>query len=115
METAPGREIPRVPSPYERFRWLPRLPKVRKRIIATVQPALERYHRLSLRFERPYTQHPKAVREIRRVDLALFVVVFVVVVATGLAGLVPMFLRPLPPRAFLLPCASRLWLPRPPV
>src|SRR5947199_5542492 len=70
METAPGREIPRVPSPYERFRWLPRLPKVRKRIIASVQPAVERYHRLSLRFERAYTQHPKAVREIRRVDLA---------------------------------------------
>src|SRR5256885_249716 len=27
-ETATGREIPRVPSPYERFRWLPRLPRV---------------------------------------------------------------------------------------
>src|SRR5205823_3891697 len=108
METAPGREIPRVPSPYERFRWLPRLPKVRKRIIASVQPALERYHRLSLRFERAYTQHPKAVREIRRVDLALFVVVFVVVVATGLVGLVQMFLRPLPPNASLLPSAAEL-------
>src|SRR5213078_5415500 len=108
METAPGREIPRVPSPYERFRWLPRLPKVRKRIIASVQPALERYHRLSLRFERAYTQHPKAVREIRRVDLALFVVVFVVVVATGLVGLVQMFLRPLPPNASLLPSAAVL-------
>ena len=108
METAPGREIPRVPSPYERFRWLPRLPKVRKRIIARVQPAVERYHRLSMRFERAYSQHPKALREIRRVDLALFAIVFVVVVATGLVGLVQMFLRPLPPNASVLPSAAVL-------
>src|SRR5438552_16695590 len=106
VETARAREIPRVPSPSARFRWLRRLPKVRKRIIASVQPALERYHRLSLRFERAYTQHPKAVREIRRVDLALFVVVFVVVVATGRVGLVQMFPRPLPPSASLLPSAA---------
>src|SRR5947199_7033027 len=108
METAPGREIPRVPSPYERFRWLPRLPKVRKRIIARVQPAVARYQRLSIRLERAYSQHPKALREIRLVDLALFAIVFVVVVATGLVGLVQMFLRPLPPNASVLPSAAVL-------
>lgn len=112
METTAGREVPRVPSPYVRFRWLPRLPKVRRRLIALVQPALERYHRLSLRFERSYAQHPKAIREIRRVDLALFVVVFVIVVGTGLVGLVQMFLRPLPASASALPSAAVLSLSR---
>src|SRR5439155_755421 len=42
------------------------------------------------------------------VDLALFAIVFVVVVATGLVGLVQMFLRPLPPNASVLPSAAVL-------
>jgi len=108
METVTGREIPRVPSPYERFRWLPRLPGVRHWILARLQPIAAGYHRLSLRFERGYSGHPKVIKDVRRIDLALFIVVFVLVVSTGLIGLVQMFLRPLPPAAALLPSAALL-------
>ncbi len=108
METATGREIPRVPSPYERFRWLPRLPRVRHWILARLQPVALGYHRLSLRFERTYSGHPKVIKDVRRIDLALFVAVFVIVVSTGLIGLAQMFLRPLPPSAALLPSAAFL-------
>jgi len=108
METAPGREIPRVPSPAERFRWLPRLPRVRRTLLTRLQPAVEAYHHLSLRLERAYSTHPKVLKEIRRVDLVLFVIVFVIVVSTGLIGLVQFFLRPLPPAASLLPAAASL-------
>ncbi len=87
METATGREIPRVPSPYERFRWLPRLPRVRHWILARLQPVALGYHRLSLRFERTYSGHPKVIKDVRRIDLALFVAVFVIVVSTGAAFL----------------------------
>src|SRR5207247_1698767 len=108
METATGREIPRVPSPYERFRWLPRLPRVRHWILARLQPVALGYHRLSLRFERSYSGHPKVIKDVRRIDLALFVVVFILVVSAGLFGLAQMFLRPLPPSAALLPSAAFL-------
>src|SRR5213596_952010 len=108
METATGREIPRVPSPYERFRWLPRLPGVRHWILARLQPVALGYHRLSLRFERSYSGHPKVIKDVRRIDLALFVVVFILVVSAGLFGLAQMFLRPLPPSAALLPSAAFL-------
>src|SRR5213595_2950674 len=107
-ETATGREIPRVPSPYERFRWLPRLPRVRHWILARLQPVALGYHRLSLRFERTYSGHPKVIKDVRRIDLALFVVVFILVVSAGLFGLAQMFLRPLPPSAALLPSAAFL-------
>jgi len=108
METVSGREIPRVPSPYERFRWLPRLPGLRHWILTRLQPIGVGYHRLSLRLERAYSGHPKVIKEVRRIDLALFIVVFVLVVSAGLIGLAQMFLRPLPPSAALLPSAAFL-------
>jgi len=92
----------------ERFRWLPRLPGVRHWILARLQPVALGYHRLSLRFERSYSGHPKVIKDVRRIDLALFVVVFILVVSAGLFGLAQMFLRPLPPSAALLPSAAFL-------
>jgi NitT/TauT family transport system permease protein len=56
--------------------------------------------------ERVYSEHPKAIRELRRIDLVLFAIVFVLVVGTGLVGLVQMFLKPLPSGAALLPSAA---------
>src|SRR3989449_619137 len=108
METVTGREIPRVPSPYERFRWLPRLPRLRQWTLARLQPVAARSHRMSLQFERAYSGHPKVIKEVRRIDLALFLIVFVLVVSTGLIGLAQMFLRPLPLSAALLPTAAFL-------
>ncbi|HYY48700.1 MAG TPA: ABC transporter permease subunit [Thermoplasmata archaeon] len=108
MEVASGREVPRVPGPYERFRWIPRLPRARRQAALWVRPVVARYARVSARLERTYTAHPKVLREIRRIDYFLFLVVFTIVVSTGLVGLGGMFLRPLPSSANLLPTAAAL-------
>ncbi len=108
LDTATGREIPRVPGPYERFRWLPRLPRLRREVFARLQPAAETYHRLSHRIDRAYSAHRKFVREVRLVDLTMFVIVFLIVTITGLVGLAQLFLRPLPTDAALLPMAALL-------
>ncbi|HKW43808.1 MAG TPA: ABC transporter permease subunit, partial [Thermoplasmata archaeon] len=106
METVSGREIPRVPSPYERFRWLPRFPTVRRTLITRLRPAVAVYHRVSARVDHAYRAHAKIIRFLRIIDLAMFLVIFVIVVASGMVGLVQLFLRPLPPRAALLPAAA---------
>jgi NitT/TauT family transport system permease protein len=108
MEVTTGREVPRVPSPYERFRWIPRLPRARRQAALWLRPVVARYHRLSGRLERTYAAHPKVLREIRRIDLVMFLIVFVIVVSTGLVGLTRMFMRPLPPDVRLLPSAAAL-------
>lgn len=106
METVSGHEILRVPGPYERFRWLPRLPTLRRTLIARLRPAAAVYHRASVRVEQAYRAHPKILRYLRIVDLAMFLVIFAIVVANGVVGLVQLFLHPLPPRATLIPGAA---------
>jgi NitT/TauT family transport system permease protein len=108
MDVAAGREIPRVPSPYERFRWIPRFPRARRQAAVWLRPVVAGYHRLSGRLERAYAAHPKVLLEIRRIDLAMFLIVFVMVVSTGLVGLGRMFLRPLPLDVRFLPSAAAL-------
>jgi NitT/TauT family transport system permease protein len=108
METATGREVPHVPGPYERFRWLPRLPRVRREVFQRLQPVVAAFRGVSARFERTYAAHPRIIREVRRVDIAMFLIVFLVVVSSGLIGLTQLFLRPLPPDAALLPNAAFL-------
>ena len=105
METT-GREVPRVPSPYERFRWLPRFPRLRRTFLTSVQPIVTKYRRASVRLDRTYSAHPRVLREIRILDLALFGAVFALVVVAGLIGLARLFLGPLPAGAAELPLAA---------
>jgi len=107
METT-GREVPRVPSPYERFRWLPRFPRLRQTFSTAVQPIVTRYHRASVRLDRAYSAHPRVLRDIRVLDLAMFIAIFLLVVVAGLVGLARLFLSPLPPAAAELPHAAAL-------
>ncbi|TLZ82939.1 MAG: ABC transporter permease subunit, partial [Methanobacteriota archaeon] len=105
METT-GREVPRVPSPYERFRWLPRFPRLRRTFLTSVQPVVTKYRRASVRLDRTYSAHPRVLRDIRILDLALFGAVFALVVVAGLIGLARLFLGPLPAGASELPLAA---------
>ncbi|HEX9340379.1 MAG TPA: ABC transporter permease subunit [Thermoplasmata archaeon] len=91
---------------YEPFRWLPRFSRVRRTIVTHARPVAETYHRASARLDRVYASHQAVVREIRAVDLVMFLIVFTIVVTTGLVGLVQLFLRPLPARAGSLPEAA---------
>jgi len=107
MDTASGRELAKVPR-YEPFRWMPRFPGVRRTILARARPATQAYHKASVRLDRAYASHPKVVRDVRVVDLGLFIIVLLLVVTTGLLGLAQLFLRPLPPEAAGLPLAALL-------
>ncbi len=102
---AVAREGAKVPR-YEPFRWLPRLSRVRRTILTRARPVADTYHRASVRLDRVYASHRRAVREIRAVDLVMFLIIFVIVVTTGLVGLTQLFLRPLPAKAGLLPEAT---------
>jgi NitT/TauT family transport system permease protein len=108
IETAAGHEMPKVLSPYERFRWLPRFPRLRRTLIVRLQPVVESYRRASVRLEKVYTTHAKVVRDVRWIDVTLFAIIFLIVVTAGLVGLTELFLRPLPPKASMLPVAAVL-------
>ncbi|HYS72123.1 MAG TPA: ABC transporter permease subunit [Thermoplasmata archaeon] len=100
----PRGEMVRAPRPYERLRWIPRFPGMWHRITRPVRPLLRVYDHASFRLEHAYTRHPTVPRTLRRVDLAMFLVVFVIVVGAGLVGLAGLFLHP-PAEAGELPAA----------
>ena len=100
-----GREVPRVPGLHERFRWLPTFPGVRRFVLRMGKPVTRAYHSASLRLDRTYTEHPKIVPTVRTVDLGMFLVVFVIVVGTGLIGLVRLLFAPLPAETGEIPVA----------
>src|SRR2546426_3290484 len=104
--TGTGAPVPRVPGPYERLSWLPRFVRPRRWIGQQVKPAAAAYARLSVRVDRAASAHRKAIRTIRWVDLGMFVVIFVLVVATGLIGLIGLLLRPITPAAAAIPEAT---------
>ena len=95
-----------VPSPYERLRWLPRFPRLRRDVARRIQPLLDGYARSSAKLDRVYSSHQRVIRTVRRVDIGLFLIIFVIVVATGLIGLVGFFQQPLPSGARDLPIAA---------
>ncbi len=108
VEAVPGREVARVPGLYERFQWLPRFTRLRAWLGARTRPIANAYDQASARLDRAYRRHATAMRTIRRLDLALFLVVFVLVVGAGIFGLVGLLLRPLPPGATEIPAATAL-------
>src|SRR6266704_371848 len=105
METT-GHEVPRVPSPYERFHWLPRFPRLRQTFVTAVQPVVTKYRRASVRLDRSFSAHRRVIQDIRYLDLAMFIAILLLVVVAGMVGLVRLFLSPLPPAAAELPRAA---------
>lgn len=95
-----------VPSPYERLRWLPRFPQLRREVARRIRPIMDMYARSSAKLDRVYNSHQRVIRAVRRADIGMFLVIFVIVVATGLIGLVSFFQRPLPSGARDLPIAA---------
>src|SRR3990170_7428194 len=67
---------------------------VREWLGARTRPILDKYDRASARLDRVYKGHATAMRAVRRLDLVLFIAVFVLVVGAGLLGLAGLFLRP---------------------
>jgi len=101
----PRGETVRAPRPYERLRWIPRFPGMWHRVSARLRPVVHAYDRASIRLERTYARHPSVPKNLRRVDLVLFLVVFVLVVGAGLVGLAGLLRSP-PPDATQIPNAA---------
>ncbi len=101
------------PTPsYIRLSWLPRFPRLRRYMAARLFPVVRRWEKVASRLEGFYGEHPQTIRTVRRVDLAMFLVVLGIVVVSGIAGLVAMFRAPLPPGAVLIPVSTATSLGR---
>src|SRR3989442_165269 len=72
-----------VPSPYERLRWLPRFPRLRREVARRTQPLVDRYARSSAKLDRVYSSHQRAIRAVRGAGVGLFLIIFVIVVAVA--------------------------------
>jgi len=101
----PRGEIARPPRTYERLRWIPRIPGMWHRVSLRLRPITHAFDGASLRLERAYSRHPNVPRNVRRLDIAMFLVVLVVVVVAGVVGIAGLLLRP-PPDAGQIPTAA---------
>src|SRR3989442_182214 len=108
IETTAAGERPslHVPSPYERLRWLPRFPRLRREVARRIQPLLAGYARSSSKLDRVCSTHQRCIGSSQRANLGLLLFYSAVGVATDLIGLVGFFQRPLPPGERDLPIAA---------
>jgi NitT/TauT family transport system permease protein len=105
MEQTGGGPVSRVTWGYERLRWLPRFPRIRRWISARLSPAAHAWNRAASPLDRFYVSHPDVVRTVRWIDLSMFAVILVSVVVTGVVGIAAIFLAPLPALAAQIPVA----------
>ncbi|HYM39360.1 MAG TPA: ABC transporter permease subunit [Thermoplasmata archaeon] len=91
VELTAGGEVSRAPAPYERLRWIPRLPRLRAAAATRLKTLVQSVERVGSPLERFYTEHPRVFRTIRRVDAAMFLVIFLLVVAVGAVNVVALF------------------------
>ena len=104
--TGTGHRGLRIPGVYERLAWLPRFTGLRLWLGARVRPFVDSYARLATRLDRATSAHRQLMRVIRWIDLGMFLVIFVVVVGTGLGGISSLLLKPLAPAAYTIPEAT---------
>lgn len=92
---------------YERLRWLPTFPSLRTAAAAIVAPLRNPLARISGRFDAAYLRHKKVFTAVRTIDLALFLAILAIVVASGLSGLVRVLVfQPPPPGTDQIPAAA---------
>ena len=104
--TGTGQPVPRVPLPYIRLTWLPRFVRPRRWVGTRLRPLATGYARLTVRMDRAASAHRRVIRTVRWVDLALFAVIFALVVVTGIVGLIGLLLRPHSPGVSEIPAAT---------
>lgn len=96
MEQTAGGESPRPTAQYERLRWLPRFPRIRRYLSRRLAHVADRWSRASSPIDRLYVAHPKAIRAVRWADLTMFGIILIVVVVAGIVGLVSVVSAPVP-------------------
>ncbi|HII39649.1 MAG TPA: ABC transporter permease subunit [Thermoplasmata archaeon] len=105
MEQTAGGPVSRMPWGYERLRWLPRFPRIRRWIAARLAPLAHGWNRAATPLDRFYVSHPRVIRSVRWLDLSMFLVILASVVVTGVVGIAAIFLSPLPSLASEIPVA----------
>ncbi len=104
MDVAVGGEHGVRPTPvYIRMSWLPRFPGIRRALAARLAPLARRWDRVGSRLDAFSTRHRRTFRAVRRLDLAMFAVIMVILIATGILGIASFALGPMPAGAGLLP------------
>ena len=116
VATAADTSALRMPTPiYLRFGWLPRFSGLRHFLSERTRPITNRWSHVASRLDAFYGRHPATLKTARWVDLALFLVIFLIVVTkglVGLAGFVDLLLRAPPPEATDIPGATLFSLGR---
>ncbi len=105
MEQTAGGPTTRATAPYERLRWLPRFPQIRRWLSARLAPLAKGWNRAASPLDHYYVSHPKLIRTVRWVDLAMFLVILVSVVVTGVVGIAAILTSPMPALAGEIPAA----------
>ena len=105
MEQTAGAPTSRAAASYERLRWLPRFPRIRRWLSARLTPLAHGWNRAASPLDHYYVSHPKLIRTVRWVDLAMFLVIVVSVVVTGVLGILAVLSSPMPALAGEIPAA----------
>ncbi|HEV8594458.1 MAG TPA: ABC transporter permease subunit [Thermoplasmata archaeon] len=93
----------RAPRVYEPLRWIPRIPGLWHRVTGRLGALARAYNRAAQRLERAYVSHPKAIKRLRTLDLAMLLALIVVVTGVGITGIIGLLSRPLPAGASDIP------------
>jgi NitT/TauT family transport system permease protein len=106
MDVVSAGESARPAPAYIRLSWLPRFPGIRRTVGRVMQPVARRWERVASRLDEFYTRHAWITKTVRRVDLALFFAILILLLV-GIASLVTTWLqRPLPSGATEIPLAA---------
>ncbi len=90
---------------YEWWRWLPRFPRIRRWLSARLAPLAHGWNRAASPLDHYYVAHPRVIRTVRWVDLAMFLVILVSVLVTGILGIAAVLTSPMPQLASQIPFA----------
>ena len=96
MEQTAGGPATHATAQYERLRWLPRFPRIRRELNRRLATVAHRWSRAASPLDRLYGSHPKAIRAVRWIDLSMFGVILVLVVVAGITGLIGVLTAPIP-------------------
>jgi NitT/TauT family transport system permease protein len=94
------------PPIYVPLGWLPRFSGLRQVLTQRVRPVARRWVRVATNLDGFYSRHPRTIRAVRRVDLVMFAVIFLILVVTGVIGLAELFVRSPPPGTSEIPIAT---------
>ncbi len=106
MDVVPAGESTPPPPAYVRLGWLPRFPRIRRDLGRAVAPVVQRWARAANRLDEFYTHHTRIIKTVRRVDLAMFLVIIALVLVLFIGYAASLVQGPLPYGTSEIPLAA---------